>query len=313
MKAIRSTSRPSRRNAAVSNSTAAPVYEDRLEYESRWALSEGSRFFEGKSAVQDALRAIARRLNELGIEYAVSGGMALFAHGFRRFTEDVDVLVTPEGLRSIHKELEGLGYVSLFTGSKSLRDTQSGVKIEFLVTGQFPGDGKPKPVAFPAPGEVAFEKDGIKYLNLPTLVELKLASGMTSPERLKDLSDVMELVKALDLPKDFSEQLAPFVRDKYLEIWQSARQMPKRYVQIWRNKFLTQDARNLSEMAEILRQAAQTLAAMQADGVTLDPEGGTADDYAFLVTTDPEVAKKYGMHDESEFLGEGEQEIEKEK
>jgi hypothetical protein len=302
MKAIRGTSRPSRRKADVSRRPAL-VYEERLEHDSRWALSEGSRFFEGKSAVQDALRAIARRLNELGIEYAVSGGMALFAHGFRRFTEDVDVLVTPEGLRSIHKELEGLGYVSLFTGSKSLRDTQSGVKIEFLVTGQFPGDGKPKPVAFPAPDKVAFEKDGIKYLNLPTLVELKLASGMTSPERLKDLSDVMELVKALDLPKDFSEQLAPFVRDKYLEIWQSARQMPKRYVQIWRNKFLTQDARNLSEMAEILRQAAQTLAAMQADGVTLDPEGSMAGDYALLVTTDPLVAKKYDMHDESEFLG----------
>jgi hypothetical protein len=41
---------------------------------------------------------------------------------------------------------------------------------------------------------------------------------------------------------------------------------------------------------------------MLADGVTLDPEGGTGDDYAYLVTADSAVAKKYDMHEESEFL-----------
>jgi len=76
-----------------------PVYEDRLARDSRWALSEGSLFFEGKGAVQDALRKITTRLRELGVNYAVVGAMALFSHGLRRFTEDVDVLVTRDGLR----------------------------------------------------------------------------------------------------------------------------------------------------------------------------------------------------------------------
>jgi hypothetical protein len=31
--------------------------------------------------------------------------------------------------------------------------------------------------------------------NLPTLIELKLASGMTNAGRLKDLADVQELIK----------------------------------------------------------------------------------------------------------------------
>jgi hypothetical protein len=57
-------------------------------------------------------------------------------------------------------------------------------------------------------------------------------------------------------------------------------------------------------MEIMLRQAAGELAAMKADGVTLEPARGTTDDYAYLVTTDPEVAKKYDMHDESEFLDE---------
>ena len=54
-------------------------------------------------------------------------------------------------LSAIHAKLEGLGYVPPFSGSKNLRDTEHGVRIEFLIAGEFPGDGKPKPVAFPEP------------------------------------------------------------------------------------------------------------------------------------------------------------------
>lgn len=43
---------------------------------------------------------------------------------------------------------------------------------------------------------------------------------------------------------------------------------------------------------------------MKADGVTLDPDSGTSDDYAYLTTTDPAVAAKYDMHDEAEFFNE---------
>jgi hypothetical protein len=57
-------------------------------------------------------------------------------------------------------------------------------------------------------------------------------------------------------------------------------------------------------MIATLKAAVATLEAMKADGVVLDPSGGTADDYAYLVTTDPDVAKKYGMHEEEEFWDE---------
>jgi hypothetical protein len=150
----------------------------------------------------------------------------LFQHGVRRFTEDVDILVTREGLRTIHEALEGRGYVPPFQGSKNLRDTECGVKIEFIMTGDFPGDGKPKPVAFPEPNEVAVELDGIRYLNLPTLVELKIASGMTNPGRLKDLADVQELMKRLSLARDFGAQLNPYVQDKYRELWDATHDAP---------------------------------------------------------------------------------------
>jgi len=181
--------------------------------------------FERESAVHKALEAIARRLQELGIPYAIAGGIALFFHGYRRFTEDVDILVTAEGLREIHHHLAGLGYLPPFTGSQNLRDTASGVRIEFLVTGHYPGDGKPKPVAFPDPAAASVEIDGIQVLRLETLIELKLASG-TTPGRRRDLADVQELIRILTLPADFAERLDPSVRDLYRELWSEIQGLP---------------------------------------------------------------------------------------
>jgi hypothetical protein len=189
-------------------------------------MDEGDRHFQRDDSVFKTLRNIARRLDELGVPYAVAGGMSLEAHGFRRLTVDVDILVTREGLKAIHEELDGLGYLPPFAGSKNLRDTQYGVRVKFLIAGEYPGDGQPKPVAFPDPAQVGVEINGVRYLSLPTLVELKLASGMTNLGRLKDLADVQELIKAVMLPADFADQLNPYVRDKYLELWQGIRDSP---------------------------------------------------------------------------------------
>ena len=201
------------------------LYEDKLDADLNWALREGSLHFEEKNAVHETLRRITTRLNELQIPYAVVGGMAMFAHGFRRFTEDVDLLVTRESMNEILEKLEGLGYVKPGGTSTKLRDTQSGVRIEFLITGGFPGDGKPKPVSFPDPSAVSVDIDGVRYVGLPSLVQLKLASG-TAAHRMKDLGDVQELIRTLKLSRDFSQQVDPFVRAKYLELWDAVQQAP---------------------------------------------------------------------------------------
>ena len=73
------------------------------------------------------------------------------------------------------------------------------MRIEFLISGDYPGDGKPKPVAFPHPDHVAIDIDGIQFLSLHSLIELKLASGITNPRRGKDLVDVQELIDHLKL------------------------------------------------------------------------------------------------------------------
>ena len=198
----------------------AQTYDDWLRRPDVDAVAAMCRFFMRDDPVHQTLRNIAARLDALGIAYAVAGGMALGAHRFVRATVDVDVLVTPEGLATAHRELEGLGYVPPFAGSKNLKDATTGVRIDFIVAGQFPGDGKPKPVAFPDPAQAGVVIDGIRYLGLASLVELKIASGMTGGvARMKDLADVVSIIEALDLPLDFSQQLNPYVRPKYEELW----------------------------------------------------------------------------------------------
>ena len=181
--------------------------------------------FEGDSAVHKTLRRLAARLDELGIDYAIAGGMALFFHGYRRFTEDVDVLVTPEGLARIHQELEELGYVKPFETSKNLRDTVTNVEIDFLQTGSYPGEGKPGPISFPDPRDAAAEIDGIRIVGLSHLVELKLASGK-APGRRKDHADVQELIRVLDLPHDWGQRLDSSVHDLFSQLWDEVRQTP---------------------------------------------------------------------------------------
>jgi hypothetical protein len=197
------------------------TYEALLNQDLKWALNEGSMHFEGNNAVHKTLRNIAARLDDLGIDYAIAGGMALFFQGFRRFTEDVDVLVTAEGLARIHEELEGRGYLRAFDASKNLRDADTRVKIDFLVAGQYPGDGKPGPIAFPVPQDASQEMDGLRVLKLEPLIQLKLASGQAS-HRGGDLNDVQRLIQLRKLPLDFADRLDPSVRAAYGAKWNDA-------------------------------------------------------------------------------------------
>jgi len=173
----------------------------------------------GQGSLNRALAHLAADLKDHGIDYAVIGAVALFAHGYPRLTEDIDLVITAEGLTKFHEQLLGLGYVPAFPGArKRLRSTRDGVKIDVITSGEYPGDGKPKPVSFPTPPESTVEIDGVRFATLEKLVELKLASGMTAPDRLKDLADVQELIKIRGLSADFADQLNPYVREKFLEL-----------------------------------------------------------------------------------------------
>jgi hypothetical protein len=188
------------------NRSVAQIYE------------EGRRYFMGQGELNSTLAQLSNDLKKHKIDYAVIGAVALLAHGYPRFTEDIDLIMTQEGLNKFHSELVGLGYVPSFSGAKKRIRSSNGISIEVMTTGEYPGDGKPKPVSIPDPSSAQVEIDGIRFVTLEKLIELKLASGISAPDRLKDLADVQELIKIRNLGAEFSNKLDPYVRDKFLEL-----------------------------------------------------------------------------------------------
>jgi len=190
-------------------------------------LLEVSRFFMKEGAVYDTLRRLAKRLRDEGLEYAILGGMAVVEHGYTRATAGIDPLMRPETLDAFHEKLVGRGYLPAFPGArKTFEDSETRVRIEIVTTGEFPGDGKPKPVAFPDPAAVKVEVESFPLVDLRTLIELKLASGLTAPHRLQDLADVQNLILRAKLPKQLAERLDASVRAEYLRLWESAQSAP---------------------------------------------------------------------------------------
>jgi hypothetical protein len=185
-------------------------------------VREAESFFMAKGAVHHALEKLIDLLAAERIPYALIGAMALNEYGYRRVTIDVNLLLTLEGLEAFKRAHLGRGYVEKFPGSRGMRDTEHEVDIDVVIAGEYPGDGKPKPVAFPDPAAAAVEGARLRLLPLSTLIELKLASGMSAPHRLRDLADVLEVIRLQRLPEDFAARLDPSVRDKFRELWQAA-------------------------------------------------------------------------------------------
>jgi len=175
----------------------------------------------GQSDVEKAMRKLARLLEEQQIPYAIIGAMALGEFGYRRMTADIDVLLTQDGLDQFKARYLGLGYLEKFPGSRGMRDTENNTEIDVVLSGHFPGDGKPKAVVFPDPIEAERGAE-VALLPLPRMIELKLASGMSAPHRLKDLADVLELIRASKLQRVLGEQLHGSVRAKFFELWDAA-------------------------------------------------------------------------------------------
>ena len=188
------------------------------------AYDEGLNFFAGKEMINEALKRIVKDLDDRGIDYAVIEAVALNQHGYRRFTEDIDLLLTKQGLERFQKELVGSGYRPAFEGARKRFRTSENIPVEIITEGEYPGDGLPKPVRFPDPKGSTVDVEGIKTISLDKLIELKLASGLSAPHRLKDLADVQELSKVKRLDAEFADRLDASVRAKYKELWESVAQ-----------------------------------------------------------------------------------------
>jgi len=201
--------------------SSLPAQHARSFYET---LEEADRLSNGKARVLMARNRLNADLRSRNIDYIIIGGIALRAHGYLRYTDNLDIVLTTEGMDRFRKELLGrgglgmFGYDAISQDGRAVSSYPEQAIVKFKIAGEYPGDGQPKQVSFPEPFVSSIEIEGASFATLEKLIELKLASGMTAPDRLKDLADVQELIKVRSLSSEFAERLNPYVRDKYLEL-----------------------------------------------------------------------------------------------
>jgi len=193
-------------------------YENELAASFQMVLREADGLYEGRGQLQKTFVHLSARLEAMGLDHCLVGAFALILHGVRRFTEDIDLLIRASDWEILRNDLIGKGYVEVQGARRAIRDAETGVRIDFVISGQFPGDGKPKPIAFPDPVASMDHEMRIKVVDLKTLVELKLASGMTALDRIQDLADVQRLIQVHGLDRAFAEKLHPYVRPKFIEL-----------------------------------------------------------------------------------------------
>jgi hypothetical protein len=181
-------------------------------------LKEISMFFEKRSPQHKAMRRLVRRLKKAGIPYAIMGAMAVNAHRAERTTKDVDVLLTQEGLDRFRQEFVGNDYEQVEGRPRRFVEKESGVTLDVLVTGRYPGRGKPGPISFPDPEQASEEIEKTRVLTLPHLIQLKLAA-----RRYYDFGDVVLLIRTHNLDESFLEKLHPSVHQDFIECLEEKR------------------------------------------------------------------------------------------
>ena len=164
------------------------------------------------------MQRLVRRLNKAGIHYVIVGGMAVNAHGHERMTKDVDVLLTREGFQQFQRLLVPKFYEHRGGLPRRFIEKKSRRGVDVLVTGLFPGSGRPGPIAYPDPAKVRQPIKRINYLDLQTLIQLKLAA-----RRHQDFADVVNLISVHNLDESYLDRLHPTVRKDFIECLEEKR------------------------------------------------------------------------------------------
>src|SRR5262249_22501258 len=173
-------------------------------------LEEIGMFFEGRSPQHRTMRRLVKKLEKAKITYAIVGAMAVNAHGQERTTKDVDVLLSRQGFDEFRGQFVPKDYDPVRGRPRRFLDRTTKVTFDILVTGLFPGTGKPGPIAFPDPAVVSERIDNLLYVDLLTLIQLKLAA-----RRHRDYGDVVGLIRHNHLNETFADRLHPSLKSAY--------------------------------------------------------------------------------------------------
>ena len=155
------------------------------------------------------------------ISHAICGGVAVCLHGYQRNTTDVDFIIRSDDSLQIKQLLLDEGFQ--WNEQKKEFQSQSGVLIQFLVSGEKAGPCCEVEVPEPI-GELNIEEiEGLAVVRLSRLIEMKLASGIGNLRRThKDFADVVELIAIRKLDGSFARFLHPSLRETFRQLVRNA-------------------------------------------------------------------------------------------
>lgn len=155
---------------------------------------------------------LVRALNDAGVRYLVAGGLAVNAHGYLRFTRDIDLVLqlAPDNILSAFAALETLGYKPLVpvragefadaaTRGQWIRDkgmtvlnfwseSHRDTPIDVFVTEPFPFDEEYARALVKPLGSIP-----VRFVSIPSLIRMKEIAG-----RQQDRIDIEYLRKLAD-------------------------------------------------------------------------------------------------------------------
>jgi hypothetical protein len=160
-----------------------------------------------------SVEAIVRALNEAGVRYLIAGGLAVNAHGYLRYTNDLDVVLRliPDNISRAFAALGALGYkpmapvtVEQFAdratregwirarGMQVLQlwsDRHRETSIDIFVQEPFPFEEEyARALIKPLYGTIE-----VRFVSIPTLIKMKEAAG-----REQDRIDIEHLRMRLE-------------------------------------------------------------------------------------------------------------------
>jgi len=163
------------------------------------------------------VQAIDHVLQAMSCESVLAGGWAVWRHGFTgRITQDVDIVVPADRVEGFLRVASVSGFESLPVQEgrwPKVRHKETDIKVDLLPEGARPGtEAHPAPTTIPHPSRMGAQGQTLRYIQLPSLVELKLAAA-----RVRDEADVVELVRANPQEIDAIRQHLTDVHPNYLK------------------------------------------------------------------------------------------------
>ena len=141
------------------------------------------------------VRALDQVLHACDCESVVGGGWAVWRHGYvGRVTQDIDIAIPSDRIDDFIQAAAVSGFERLNQPEgrwPKLQHRETGIEVDILPEGGRPGTvSRPAPTTIPHPKTMGGIRRALKYIALPSLIELKLAAG-----RLRDEADIVELAR----------------------------------------------------------------------------------------------------------------------